>query len=127
ELFIASTSQRAIVMLLGEFRPNPDAVTWMLSAGTLGPTAAWDARLRAVPPNGRVVLERSSWRLRPTGGSSGFAAAARGGDARSRRRELAGIVRDTVAALRLDASRWILPLSGGVDCRGLLLAMLERD
>ena len=125
ELFIASTSQRAIAMLLGEYRPNGDAVSWMLSAGTLGPTGGWDARLHAVGPGARVVLERGSWRVREARATFEFAAAGRSGS-RSPRLELADAVTDAVADLSLDTSRWVLPLSGGVDCRGLLLAMLTR-
>ena len=56
---IASTSQRAIVTLLGSFEPNRDALPWMLSSGTLGPTAAWDSRLHRLQPGERVVLDLS--------------------------------------------------------------------
>ena len=37
ELFLASTSQRALVSLLGDFQPDRAAVLWMATSGTLGP------------------------------------------------------------------------------------------
>jgi hypothetical protein len=63
---IASSSQRAIVTLLGSFEPNRDVLPWMLSSGTLGATAAWDARLHRVQPGERVLLDRARWRLTST-------------------------------------------------------------
>ena len=71
---IASTSQRAIVTLLGSFEPNRDALPWMLSSGTLGPTAGWDARLHRVQPGERVVLDRARWRLESKSEPVAFAA-----------------------------------------------------
>ena len=47
-LLIASTSQRAIVTLLGRFNFNPDVVPWMLATGTLGPGLSWDRRIAHV-------------------------------------------------------------------------------
>src|SRR5690554_1782357 len=43
--FLAATSQRAIVLFLGDFRFDPDVVPWMLSSGSLGPALAWDSRI----------------------------------------------------------------------------------
>ncbi len=60
-LFIASTSQRAIVCFLGGFQPNRSAFAWMLSAGTLGPGNSWDGRIRQLGPDARLRLDRSSW------------------------------------------------------------------
>src|SRR5690606_7571464 len=63
DLFVASTSQRAVVSVLGDFRPNLDAAAWLLSSGSLGPGRGWDSRIERVPPGGRVLLCRPSWRL----------------------------------------------------------------
>ena len=63
DVFLASTSQRAIIRLLGDFRLNPRAVSWMLSSGFLGPEDSWDSRLRLVPPATRLTLDRHAWVL----------------------------------------------------------------
>ena len=59
EAFLASTSQRALVMLLGGFELLPEATACFLSSGTLGPEVSWDARMRRVPPDARAVLDRA--------------------------------------------------------------------
>lgn len=63
EALIASSSQRAIIYLLKNFIPDRSAISWMLSSGTLGPGFSWDSRINMVPPNTRIILERSSWKL----------------------------------------------------------------
>ena len=63
DAFLASTSQRALVAVLGSFVLDEAAVSWALSAGTLGPEVSWDARLRRVPPDARVILDRATWRV----------------------------------------------------------------
>ncbi|HEX6994647.1 MAG TPA: asparagine synthase-related protein [Gammaproteobacteria bacterium] len=124
EVFVASTSQRAVVSVLGDFRPNLEAAAWLLSSGALGPGRGWDARVERVPPGGRVLLRRASWRLEtrempislePPAGAPP--------DPDELGRGLEAIVDDVAARLDLDFSRWVVPLSGGVDSRGLLLAL----
>ena len=66
---IASTSQRAIVALLGSFELNRNVLPWVLSSGTLGGAGAWDARLAQLGRGERLMLDRASWtivRTRPT-------------------------------------------------------------
>ena len=122
---IASSSQRAIVMLLGSFQPNRDALPWMLSSGTLGPTASWDARVRRLQPGERVLLDRQQWRLTTATASLDFTP-----DDRSSRPVHLERLRESVAeACRgwsFDARRWVLTLSGGVDSRSLLYLFRDR-
>ncbi len=129
-LFVASTSQRALAAVTGSFEPNRDALSWMLSSGTLGPEAGWDARVRQVPPGGRVKLDRSGWRL--TVEAPAIELGPRAGDAADADAEsqCRGRLEDALArvfeALRFDYARWLLPLSGGVDSRGVLLMLRDR-
>jgi len=122
---IASTSQRAIVTLLGSFEPNRNALPWMLSSGTLGPTAAWDARLHRLQPGERVVLDRARWRLESRVEPVVFAA----DEATSRNTHLERLraaVIETCRRWSFDARKWVLTLSGGADSRSLLCLLRER-
>ena len=121
DAFLASTSQRALVALLGDLRPSRAAVAWMLSSGTLGPEASWDTRLSRLPGCSRLTFDRTAWRARLDTGELPFAPAAR-----ERAAHVASL-RDALtwscAHLNIDASRWVLPLSGGRDSRALLAFM----
>jgi len=123
EAFVASSSQRAIVSLLGDFQPNREASAWMLSSGTLGPGIGWDVRVRCVAPGERVILKRAAWRVRVVSCRIDVSRQRRSADAAERQRLLAESVERAAATPALDHSKWIMPLSGGVDCRGLLLAL----
>jgi hypothetical protein len=122
---IASSSQRAIVTLLGSFQPNRAVLPWMLSTGTLGPSGGWDARLKRVQPGERVVLDRARWQLRSTIEAPSFAA-----DPRLSRTAHLERLRGAVAAScdrwSFDAREWVLTLSGGADSRSLLCLLHDR-
>ena len=62
-IFIASTSQRAIVLILGSYQFDDRVVPWMLSTGSLGPSFSWDRRVTCVPVDSLVRLSRSNWTL----------------------------------------------------------------
>jgi len=123
DLFVASTSQRAVVSVLGDFRPNLEAAAWLLSSGALGPGRGWDLRVERVPPGGRVLLRRASWRLEARESAISLEPRGDAVDPDERGSRLEAIVDDVVSRLDLDYSRWVVPLSGGVDSRGLLLAL----
>jgi hypothetical protein len=122
DLFVASTSQRALVSLLGGFEPEGAAVTWMATSGTLGPSVSWDRRLSRLPGDSRLTLDRSSWRLTVSTTPIEFEAADQDDEALIA--ELDDAILTSCADLRLDLSRWVLPLSGGMNSRGVLLAFL---
>jgi asparagine synthetase B (glutamine-hydrolysing) len=123
DLFVASTSQRAIVSVLGGFRLNPAAVSWMLSSGALGPGNGWDARIRRLGADERVSLDRAAWRVTSRRRPIVFEPDP------VREEEHADRLREAVlrALDGLDVTRgeWRLPLSGGQDSR-LILARLSR-
>jgi hypothetical protein len=122
---IASTSQRAIVTLLGSFEPNRDALPWMLSSGTLGPTAAWDARIQRLQPGERVVLDRARWRLDSKSEPIAFEAdRSETHDAQLER--LRAAVANACRRWSFDARKWVLTLSGGADSRSLLCLLRDR-
>jgi len=122
---IASTSQRAIITLLGNFQMNRDALPWLLSSGTLGPSAGWDTRLEQVRPGERVTLDRHRWRLARSGGPASFSIDA-GRDKATHRTRLDETVAAVCERLSFDSARWALPLSGGVDSRALLFHLHKR-
>jgi hypothetical protein len=124
ELFIASTSQRAIVTLLGSFEPSASAVSWMLSSGTLGPETGWDARLRQVLPGERVMLDRARWRLTYDTPAVVFEPSAHT-DAQHRER-LEAALEKALGGVSFDATKWVFLLSGGIDSRGLLALLHTR-
>lgn len=120
-LFLASTSQRALVALLHDFQPSSEAASWMLSAGTLGPEVSWDNRLRAVPPDTRLVLDRSSWTITEHTTTARFEPVHDSRQGHVGR--LSRAILDTCHHLALNVEQWMLPLSGGRDSRVLLGAL----
>lgn len=44
-MLIISSSQRAIISLVGNFSFNPQAASWMLTTGCIGPGISWDKRI----------------------------------------------------------------------------------
>ena len=121
DVFLASTSQRAIVRLLGDFTLNPRAVSWMLSAGCLGPEDSWDSRLRRVPPGTRLTLDRHAWALSASRGAPPDDLAAVPMNEAEQVTLMGQAVAQTCEALDLTVPDWRLPLSGGKDSRCLLI------
>ena len=124
DVFLASTSQRALVMLLGSFELLPEATACFLSSGTLGPTVSWDARIRRVPPDARAVLDRASWRVTVHETAPEFGSAT--GDNEVEVGHLREAIATTCGDLNLDLERWVLPLSGGHDSRTILAFLVQN-
>lgn len=125
EIFVASTSQRAIPHFLGSYEPNPAAQAWMLSCGTLGPSQGWDRRARCLGPAGTARLDRSRWELSVREPELEFAIDPAPDEVHARRLDEA--LESVVGNLELDLSQWVLPLSGGFDSRAILLMMKNRE
>lgn len=123
-VFIASSSQRAIIYFLQDFKPNPKVFSWVLSSGTLGPGLSWDKRIRMIGANSRIVLDRSSWKLTYKKGSINFKMSDLSDE--EHELQLKAALEYVFQNLRLDYSRWILPLSGGCDSRAILLMLKDH-
>ena len=125
EVFIAATSQRAIISLLGSFEPNRITVSWMLSSGTLGPDNSWDRRIKMVGADGRVLLNRFSWKL--TVRQESLDSVPLDLPTIEHKNRLQHALEETFDGLQLDYSKWILPLSGGFDSRTILIMLLRKE
>ena len=122
DAFLASTSQRALVALLGSFELDEESVTWMLASGHLGPGHSWDRRLRSVPVACRLTLDRRRWRLESHPREIPITPAP--GSKQHHVDLLRDAIFETCASLDLDLSQWLLPLSGGMDSRIILLGLV---
>jgi hypothetical protein len=121
--FFASTSQRALLCLLGDLDLNRRAFAWFLSSGTLGPTDAWDARLRRLPREARLTLDRTRWTVDLRAAPLAFDPVPM--KAAECREALLEILRASVRRFDFTKARWALPLSGGYDCRFILGVLVE--
>ncbi len=123
DLFLAATSQRALVTLTGEYAPCPEAVTWMAASGNLGPQHGWDRRFKRVPPATRLCLDRRTWSLTTTTRELRYLP-----QALPEQEHLARLREAILAAcagLRLDSAKTALTLSGGHDSRSLLVGLVR--
>lgn len=125
DLFVASTSQRAIVAVLGSYHPNRQAMAWMLSAGNLGPGQSWDSRIKCLGGNASLTLEREGWTLRLAQDRIEFIP--RRAPDHVHREQLTRALREAVGGLQIDRTTWYLLLSGGFDSRCILLMLQDRS
>lgn len=125
DFFVASTSQRAIVSILGTFEFNSPVVTWMLATGTLGPGQAWDRRIRVVEGGSAVILNRATWSIRERTAPIEFRPLDLPEAEHERR--LVDVLNHAVGAARVDDPRWAITLSGGFDSRTLLCLLRDRS
>jgi len=118
ELFIASTSQRAIIMFLGDFVFDKRVIPWMLSSGCLGQDFSWDKRIKSVLADSSIILNKKEWTLSERTNPVEFSVS----DQSEHQHEqlLIESLKNIFESLDLDFSRWGLPLSGGYDSRGML-------
>jgi len=124
-VFVASTSQRALVSLLRSFRPNRHTYPWMLSVGTLGPGSSWDSRIKCLPGSTRLLLNRTEWELTESTARPEFHPVDL--PASTHEESLRSALEEVLGGLHLDPSRWALTLSGGYDTRCILLMLKNRD
>lgn len=116
--FIASTSQRAIIIYLGTFEFNRDVIPWMLSTGSLGPGLSWDKTIKQVPPDSTVTLDKNRWAIETKTKSIEFKHSKKSD--KEHERKLKEAIEKTFRSLNLNLSEWAIPLSGGYDSRAII-------
>jgi asparagine synthetase B (glutamine-hydrolysing) len=119
--FLASTSQRALVALLGSYELCDEAVTWMIASGNLGPNHGWDARLQRVPSASCLRLDRETWTLSTSTRRLRNTPASRSAEQHVVR--LRDAIFAACASLDVVGSPSALTLSGGYDSRSLLIGL----
>ena len=125
DLFIASSSQRAIVLFLESFEFNEKVIPWMLTNGTLGPNFSWDRRIKRLNPDSSILLTKKTWVLESKKVPLKYNEVKR--SFREHKKVLRNSIESTFQNLNLDLKKWVLPLSGGYDSRGILFFMLNGD
>ena len=123
EIFMASTSQRAIIFFLENFEFNNFTIPWMLSSGSLGPYNSWDKRIKMLKGNSTVKLDRIHWEVTINSKICEFVQVDRNEE--DNKKELTLAIKETFDNLELDYKNWVLPLSGGYDSRGILWMLKE--
>lgn len=122
EMFMASSSQRAIIMLLRSFHLDDNAVAWMLSSGTLGPCYSWDTRIKCLKPDSKILLDREKWEEKITEGEVVFNNKIE--NLNILKNQYLEVVKSNFKNMDIDAPKWFLPLTGGKDSR-LMLSILN--
>ena len=118
DLFVASTSQRAVSHFADSLSFEPRTIPWMVASGTLGHHATWDRRVELLAPDSRLRLDGSAWDIEVTRRQPSVAAEGP---------TIETALGESCRGFDLDPSNWALPLSGGIDSRSLLLEYRDAD
>ena len=124
EVFMASTSQRALIMGLQSFRFNEKVIPWMLFSGITGPEYSWDDRIKLLPADSVLKLNRKTWQTSLSTQPKKFAPERQ--SFRQSTEHLNNILSGLLTHDEIDCSKWVLPLSGGYDSRGLLYYLKDK-
>jgi len=124
DVFVASTSQRAIIMYLRSFEFNDKTIPWMLFSGITGPDFSWDKRIKLIPGNTTLMLNRNTWEIKITAKPCIFEHHAESYE--TYQQQLIEILTDLLQHDEIDYNKWALTLSGGYDSRGLLLFLKDK-
>ena len=123
KVFLASTSQRAMIVYLRSFIWNPQAATWMLATGCTGPGYAWDCRFKALGPGGTIHFSKKTWKVQHENTPITFSSSSQENNWRKR---IANTLANSIAETNIDLSDFVLTLSGGYDSRAALYYLRDK-
>ena len=121
EKLIASTSQKAIIKFLGDFQFDERVIPWVISTGMLGPEYCWDRRLKKIPSDGRLFLDRSSWTVKINSKPVSFRPVRL--PKKKHKEKLTKAIQSTFKNISINPTNWRITLSGGHDSRAILLLL----
>jgi len=124
ELFIASTSQRAITIILGSFEFNQKTIPWVLTTGSLGPDQGWDQRVERLGADSTLTLTRGAWTITEKSQDVKFTPLQVSDQ--EHENNLRTALDESFDHINLDYSQWVLLLSGGFDSRSVLSLLKDR-
>ena len=123
DVFIASTSQRAIIVAAGSYEPDTLARSWFVASGNLGPDLSWDRRIKMLGAGTQLILDRDTWVVKSRRPKIEFAAQNR--NTQRLGRELDATIHETIGSLSIDPSLWQFPMSGGSDTRAIATSIAK--
>jgi hypothetical protein len=124
DMFVASTSQRAIVMFLGSLSFNKSVIPWMISTGNMGYGNSWDNRINMLKGDSKLTLNRRIWqidldekpvKIEPQDISMKEALP-----------YVLSVYEDSFNRLDLPGCKWLMALSGGHDSRFVFLQLKDK-
>jgi hypothetical protein len=123
-IFIASTSQRAIIILLSSFLLNKSVVSWMLSSGTLGYKNSWDTRIQKIDGDSKITLDRVAWKINLVNNPVEFHPHFITRD--NAKYNIKAAYKETFENLELRLPEMAIALSGGYDSRLVFLMLKDK-
>lgn len=126
DVLIAATSQRAIIMLLGDLKFNTSIIPWIFSTGSLGPGLAWDERVNKLELDSTLRLDKADWKITKETIPVRFAKTDKAEDQhfKDMKRTIEGSIKKLSEGIDFD--HWLLPLSGGFDSRAILCFLYRQ-
>jgi hypothetical protein len=124
--FVCSNSQRAIIMYISSFERSELAISWLVSAGTIGPLQSWDRRIRKVGPNSSISLDKQKWTLKESGERAEFKCVNQ--NTAFHEENLRNALHNTFhGKWSCDPSKALILLSGGYDSRAILTMLHQAS
>jgi len=122
-LFVAGTSQRAIINVVGKFELERQNIPWMLSSGTQAPLLSWGKNIHFLEPDSAVLINRDTWQLTVKSAKPQYPIAKKSDE--QFQEEFRQALIDSFKDFDVDLSKWILTISGGYDSRGIACLLKE--
>jgi hypothetical protein len=118
DFFIASSSQKALIHFSGDFIFDEGIIPWILFNGTTGPNNCWDKRLKRIPPNAKITIDKKKWVIKIDEEPVQFSPSKNNKE--HFKQELKTALTNTFKDLNIEPEKWAITLSGGHDSRAVL-------